>query len=147
MPAQPRRDASTTTKMLPLQPRLPGCRLPPRSRATQVVLLALLAVVASGGPVEDSAVGSDDYYEVLGLPRGADAGAVEKHYRKLAMHWHPDKNKDPAADTNFKRIAEAYEVLSSEEARKLYDSGGKAALRPENQQRGGGGFNFDFGRK
>ena len=107
----------------------------------------LLAVVVSGGPIEDSVVGSDDYYEVLGLPRGADAGAVKKHYRKLAMHWHPDKNKDPIADTNFKRIAEAYEVLSNAEARKLYDSGGKDALKPENQHRGGaGGFNFDFGR-
>jgi|EP01047_Picozoa_sp_COSAG01_P078577 hypothetical protein len=67
--------------------------------------------------------------------------------RKLAMHWHPDKNKDEMAETNFKRIAEAYEVLSNEEARQRYDEGGKEALKPENQHRGGGGgFNFDFGR-
>lgn len=99
--------------------------------------------------MEDSQVDSDDYYEVLGLARDCDSSAVKKHYRKLAMHWHPDKNKAAEAEANFKRIAEAYEVLSDDEARKKYDAGGKDALKPENAQRGGGGgspFNFNFGR-
>ena len=115
----------------------------------RLLVLALAAAVL-GGPVEEHDVASDDYYRVLGLPRDCEAALVKKHYRKLAMHWHPDKNKAPEAESNFKIIAEAYEVLSNEDARKKYDAGGKDALKPENQQqhnRGGGSpFNFNFGR-
>ena len=118
----------------------------------RLLVLALAASTAAvvAGPVEDHDVTSDDYYRVLGLPRDCEASLVKKHYRKLAMHWHPDKNKAPEAEANFKIIAEAYEVLSNDDARKKYDAGGKDALKPENQQqqhRGGGSpFNFNFGR-
>ena len=119
-----------------------------------LVRLLVLAIAASAavlaGPVEDHDVTSDDYYRVLGVPRDCDASQVKRHYRKLAMHWHPDKNKAPEAEANFKIIAEAYEVLSNEDARKKYDMGGKDALKPENQQqqhRGAGSpFGFNFGR-
>lgn len=117
----------------------------------RLLVLALAATTAAvvAGPVEEHDVRSEDYYRVLGLPRDCEASLVKKHYRKLAMHWHPDKNKAPEAEANFKIIAEAYEVLSNEDARKKYDAGGKDALKPENQQqhRGGGSpFNFNFGR-
>ena len=78
------------------------------------------------GIIEASQATSSDYYEVLGLERGCDEEQVKKHYRRLAMHWHPDKNKEPAAEDNFQRIAEAYEVLSNAETRRSYDRGDTA---------------------
>lgn len=75
-----------------------------------------------------------DFYEVLGVQRGADADSIKKAYRKLALQYHPDRNPgDKEAETRFKEAAEAYEVLSSPEKRARYDQFGKAGL-------GGGGF-------
>lgn len=66
-----------------------------------------------------------DFYEVLGVDRNADMTAIKSAYRKLAKKYHPDINKDdPKADEKFKEITEAYEVLSDEEKRKLYDQSG-----------------------
>ncbi|MGN0413487.1 MAG: DnaJ C-terminal domain-containing protein [Lachnospiraceae bacterium] len=68
-----------------------------------------------------------DFYEVLGVDRNADMTAIKSAYRKLAKKYHPDINKDdPKADEKFKEITEAYEVLSDEEKRKLYDQSGMA---------------------
>lgn len=70
-----------------------------------------------------------DYYEVLGIPRDADAAAIKKAYRKLAKKYHPDTNKgDASADEKFKEVSEAYEVLKDAEKRKLYDRFGTAAF-------------------
>lgn len=55
---------------------------------------------------------SKDYYKILGVNKGANEKDVKKAYRKLAMKYHPDKNKDAGAEEKFKKIAEAYEVLS-----------------------------------
>lgn len=69
------------------------------------------------------------YYEVLGVEKNADADTIKKAYRKLAKKYHPDMNKgDPKADEKFKEITEAYEILSDEEKRKLYDQFGMAAF-------------------
>lgn len=90
-----------------------------------------------------------DYYEVLGVDKSADAATIKKAYRKLAMKYHPDVNKEPGAEDKFKEINEAYEVLSDEEKRKLYDQYGFAGVDP-NFAAGQGfqGFNgaggFDF---
>jgi molecular chaperone DnaJ len=64
-----------------------------------------------------------DYYEVLGVPRGADAAAIKDAFRKLAMQYHPDRNKAPGAEERFKEIAEAYAVLSDPRKRADYDAG------------------------
>jgi len=54
-----------------------------------------------------------DYYEVLGVERGASADDVKKAFRKLAFQYHPDRNKEPDAEEKFKEVSEAYAILSS----------------------------------
>ena len=69
-----------------------------------------------------------DYYEVLGLTRGAGESEIKKAYRRVAMKYHPDRNPDdPDADTRFKEATEAYEVLSDTSKRAAYDQFGHAA--------------------
>eukprot|EP00392_Amoebophrya_sp_AT5.2_P017344 g17684.t1 len=82
-------------------------------------------------------VKSDDYYEVLGVPRGCDVSEIKKAYRKLALKYHPDKNPgDAAAEEAFKKVSEAYECLSNAEKRADYDRFGKQGVGSG----GGGGF-------
>ncbi len=70
-----------------------------------------------------------DYYEVLGVERGAPAEEIKRAYRKLALQHHPDRNKDdPSAEARFKEAAEAYDVLGDEEKRARYDRFGHAAF-------------------
>ncbi|HEX4217938.1 MAG TPA: DnaJ domain-containing protein, partial [Acidimicrobiales bacterium] len=65
-----------------------------------------------------------DFYEVLGVSRTASQDEIQLAYRKLARTYHPDVNKDPAADSRFKEIAEAYDVLSDPSTRQRYDAFG-----------------------
>jgi curved DNA-binding protein len=65
-----------------------------------------------------------DFYEVLGVSRTASQEEIQRAYRKLARAYHPDLNRDPAAEERFKKIAEAYQVLSDPEARRRYDAFG-----------------------
>src|ERR687896_2664499 len=70
-----------------------------------------------------------DYYEVLGVSRGASEAEVKSAYRKLAVKYHPDKNPgDAAAEEKFKEAAEAYSVLSDAEQRRRYDRFGHAGV-------------------
>lgn len=84
-----------------------------------------------------------DYYDVLGLEKGADAAAIKSSYRKLALKYHPDRNPDDeAAEEKFKEGSEAYEVLSDEDKRAKYDRYGHAAV---DGNFGQGGFQWsDF---
>ena len=71
-----------------------------------------------------------DYYEILGVGKGASADDIKRAYRRLAMKYHPDKNPgDKEAEEKFKECAEAYEVLSNTEKRQRYDQFGHEGLR------------------
>jgi molecular chaperone DnaJ len=87
-----------------------------------------------------------DYYDMLGVERNADGEAIKKAYRKLAMQYHPDRNKgDAGAEAKFKEVGEAYAVLSDTDKRAKYDRFGHAATSPGAQQGPGyGGFEFDL---
>ena len=81
-----------------------------------------------------------DFYEVLGLKKGATDDEIKRAYRKLAMKYHPDKNPgDKKAEENFKEINEAYSVLSDPDKKSKYDQFGHAGVDP-NAGFGGGGF-------
>jgi len=93
-----------------------------------------------------------DYYEVLGTQKGATLKEIKSAYRKMAKKYHPDRNKDADAETRFKEVQEAYDVLSDERKRAAYDQYGHAGT----QSFGGGGYQgfggsggdfngFDFG--
>jgi DnaJ-class molecular chaperone len=111
-----------------------------------------------------------DYYQILGVGKTATAQEIKSAYRKLALEYHPDRNKTKEAGEKFKEVTKAYEVLSNEEKRKSYDQFGHAAFEqggfgnagggggPFGGQRGGqygpftytysnngGGADFDFG--
>jgi molecular chaperone DnaJ len=83
-----------------------------------------------------------DYYEVLGLTKGAGEEEIKKAYRKLAIKYHPDKNPgDKAAEESFKELGEAYEVLSEHQKRSAYDQYGHAAF---DRRAGGSGRGAGF---
>ncbi len=83
-----------------------------------------------------------DYYEVLGISKGATAQEIKKAYRKMAVKFHPDKNPgDTVAEEKFKEAAEAYEILSNEDKKAKYDRFGHAAF----DGAGGGGYGGGFG--
>lgn len=85
-----------------------------------------------------------DYYEVLGVEKNATEQDIKKAYRKLAMKYHPDRNKDnKEAEEKFKEVSEAYEVLSDSDKKAQYDQFGHSAF--ENGGAGAGGFSGGFG--
>lgn len=108
---------------------------------------------------------ADDYYKILGISKQASAADIKKAYRKLALKYHPDKTKgDKALEDKFKKISEAYAVLSDPEKRNQYDTYGSAGFQQRFSQEdifrnfdlgdilkefgfgGGGGFSSAFGR-
>ncbi|CAL1687745.1 unnamed protein product [Lasius platythorax] len=89
-----------------------------------------------------------DYYKVLEVQRNAAGVEIKKAYRKLALKWHPDKNPEDLEEANrrFKEISEAYEVLSDEKKRRVYDQYGKEGLQmPGGKRRHGDDFDPHFG--
>jgi molecular chaperone DnaJ len=73
---------------------------------------------------------NDDLYELLGVSHDASDQEIQRAYRKLALKYHPDKNPDdPQAAEKFKRVAEAYDILSDVEKRRVYDQGGMAGVQ------------------
>ncbi len=84
-----------------------------------------------------------DYYETLGVDRGADAASLKSAYRKMAMKYHPDRNPDDAeAEGKFKEVNEAYEILKDDQKRSAYDQYGHAAFEQGGMGGGGGGAGF-----
>ena len=85
----------------------------------------------------------EDYYEILGVSKSASGSEIKKAYRKKALQFHPDKNPgDANAEQQFKKAAEAYEILSDQQKRQQYDQFGHAAFEG-NQGFGGGGMNME----
>src|SRR5690554_6759542 len=83
----------------------------------------------------------DDYYQLLGVPRNASDSEIKKSFRRLAMKYHPDRNRDnPGAEEQFKKIKEAYDVLSDPKKRSAYDQFGHAGVDPSMGAAGGFGF-------
>lgn len=82
-----------------------------------------------------------DFYEVLGVPKTASAEEIKKAYRKLALEYHPDRNKTKEAEAKFKELGEAYQVLSDPQKKQTYDQFGHAAF----EQGGPGGPFGGFG--
>ena len=92
-----------------------------------------------------------DFYETLGVSKGASKDEIKSAYRKSALKFHPDRNKEPNAEEHFKEINEAYEVLSNDQKKSAYDQYGHAAFDPSSGGFGGhtytqqnGPFNFTY---
>ena len=96
-------------------------------------------------------VSKRDYYEILGVARDASVDDIKKTYRKLALQYHPDRNKEPGAEDKFKELSEAYAVLSDPQKRQTYDQYGHAGFDQQYTEedifRGAdfGEFGFDLG--
>lgn len=75
-----------------------------------------------------------DFYEILGVSKNASEAEIKKAYRKMALQWHPDRNKSADANEKFKEINKAYEVLSDSKKKEVYDQYGESAFKP------GGGY-------
>ncbi len=89
-----------------------------------------------------------DYYSVLGVSKNASVDEIKKAYRKLALQYHPDRNKDKASEEKFKEVTKAYEILSDSSKRQTYDQFGEAAFQQGGPGAGGpfGGFGTQSGR-
>lgn len=85
-----------------------------------------------------------DYYKILGVPKNASDEDIKKGYRKMALKYHPDKNKSPGAEEKFKEVAEAYEVLSDKKKREVYDQFGEEGLKGGVPGSGPDGGNFTY---
>ncbi|KAG5845122.1 hypothetical protein ANANG_G00135500 [Anguilla anguilla] len=90
-----------------------------------------------------------DYYDILGVPKDATERQIKKAFHRLAMKYHPDRNKSPDAEAKFREVAEAYETLSDEKRRREYDQFGHKAFPGDGAGAGNGHhfhqpFNFNF---
>ncbi|XP_058264014.1 dnaJ homolog subfamily B member 9 [Hemibagrus wyckioides] len=82
---------------------------------------SMLAVAVCVLMIAEMILAQEDYYEILGVPKDASERQIKKAFHKLAMKYHPDKNKSPDAESKFREIAEAYETLSDSKRRQEYD--------------------------
>lgn len=93
----------------------------------------LILVISS-----DFSLANRDFYKILDVKKSATTNEIKKAYRKLAKELHPDKNKnDPNASEKFSDLSSAYEVLSDEDKRKLYDKCGEECVKKEGMMDGG----------
>ena len=145
------------TALRPVAPRLstfaggpciatPRSRVPtlPRSRPGSAAADSCRRGIHATNRVDAAA--KRDYYEVLGLSRGADEKEIKKAYRKLALQYHPDKNQDDEdAAKMFSEVSEAFDVLTDKEKKPLYDQYGHAGVDGMGGGGGGGGGPFGGG--
>ena len=128
-------------------------------RTAAALFLGLLLLLTSSSFVDgaprrqrgskNATFDSDDYYQVLGVSRTAKTKEIKSAYRKLALQWHPDKQKDDAdkekAEGIFVKVSEAYAVLSDEDKRKIYDKYGKQGLEAYERGQDPEAAGFGFG--
>ncbi|XP_061663820.1 dnaJ homolog subfamily B member 9-like [Syngnathoides biaculeatus] len=101
----------------------------------QCVLLLALHILL----ISEFILAKKDYYDILGVPRDATERQIKKAFHKLALKYHPDRNKDWDAEAKFREVAEAYETLSDDKRRRDYDRFGHGPSSP-----GGGGGEYNF---
>jgi DnaJ-class molecular chaperone len=106
----------------------------PMLRRNQWILQSLLLCV-----LVSLANAATDYYKLLGIGRRATAKEIKKAYRQKSLEWHPDKNKQEGASEKFAEIAHAYEVLSDDSKKGIYDQHGEEGLKQQEHRGGGGG--------
>lgn len=108
-------------------------------------LLALVFVSLFLGTTMFVEARGTDFYKLLGISRDATIKEIKKAYRQKSLEYHPDKNKEEGAADKFAEIARAYEVLSDEDKKSIYDRHGEDGLKQHEQQtqQGGGGGGFD----
>lgn len=108
--------------------------------AQSVLLLAVHVLLVS-----EFILAKRDYYDILGVPKDASERQIKKAFHKLALKYHPDRNKDPDAEANFREIAEAYETLSDDKKRQEYDQFGHRLSEQDLRGGAGGGHtNYHF---
>ncbi|KAM9705020.1 dnaJ homolog subfamily B member 9-like [Menidia menidia] len=107
--------------------------------AQSVLLLAVHVLLIS-----EFILAKRDYYDILGVPRGATERQIKKAFHKLALKYHPDRNKSPDAEAKFREIAEAYETLSDDKRRREYDQFGHDASSGGGQGGGQDDGNYNF---
>mmetsp|Transcript_8453 Transcript_8453/g.15302 ORF Transcript_8453/g.15302 Transcript_8453/m.15302 type:complete len:406 (+) Transcript_8453:83-1300(+) len=123
-----------------------------RTSRTLVAILILCVVLH----VMISVYAGRSYYDILGISRDADPATIKRAYRRKSVQYHPDKNPDKDSEAKFVEVANAYEVLSDKEKRRIYDQYGEEGLKGNAGGQGSGGFDpfesfftgfggFDFG--
>merc|ERR1712000_38033 len=101
------------------------------------MILSFITVLCLTSVLQVCLAKGRDFYKILGIQRDATDRQIKKAYRTLSKKWHPDKNSSPEAKTKFADISAAYEALSDEEKRRIYDQEGEEGLSQEAQGRGG----------
>ncbi|XP_071370366.1 dnaJ homolog subfamily B member 9-like [Centroberyx affinis] len=108
--------------------------------AQSVLLLAVYILL-----ITEFILAKRDYYDILGVPKDASERQIKKAFHKLALKYHPDRNKSPDAESTFREIAEAYETLSDDKRRRQYDQFGHGPSPGEGHGGGGrGSDSYDF---
>uniref|UniRef100_A0A8D0H084 DnaJ homolog subfamily B member 9 n=1 Tax=Sphenodon punctatus TaxID=8508 RepID=A0A8D0H084_SPHPU len=107
---------------------------------TQSVVTFVLCILM----ITELILAKESYYDILGVPKNASDRQIKKAFHKLAMKYHPDKNKSPGSEAKFREIAEAYETLSDENKRKEYDQFGQFGGQGSNGSPFQQSFNFNF---
>ncbi|XP_072519009.1 dnaJ homolog subfamily B member 9a isoform X1 [Salminus brasiliensis] len=122
-------------------PQLHGRRSYSMATAQSTLMFAVCVLM-----ITELILAKKDYYDILGVPKDATERQIKKAFHKLAMKYHPDKNKSPDAEAKFREAAEAYETLSDEKRRRDYDQLGHGAFSSESMRGGGQYFHqsFDF---
>ncbi|KAI4803155.1 hypothetical protein KUCAC02_006711 [Chaenocephalus aceratus] len=100
----------------------------------QCVLLLAVHILL----ISEFILANGDYYEILGVPKEATERQIKKAFHKLALMYHPDRNRGPNAEAKFREIAEAYETLSDDKRRREYDQFGHGPSTGGGHQGGGG---------